>query len=220
MRNSPRSLLPPPKADAAPAASHAGWQSCRRTPLSSPPAQGPCRATPREVNQLVQHANLLEAAHEAAAGCESTDLPPLRSRDAPPRPDLTPTCPTLGLLWGKCLVSRMAGQGQRCSSCPLHLPVPVATLLCPARAQSCSHGASPLGAPSRTGSSQKERLPSFPSAARPVSPNASLPLRTGALLQPGGAGMEGMQEILQGPVYFGWLTSLLSYCSQKLWEGD
>lgn len=187
-------------------------------PPCPPPAQGPCRATPRDVNQLVQHANLLEGAHEAAAGCESTDPPPPQQGCSPkarPHPDVPDAWAALGKV--------LRQQNGRAGPALLLLPPPPARP-CGNAALPCQ-GSELLPRSIAPGSSQPHRLipegkASFPSAARPLSPNASLPLRTGALLQPGGAGMEGMQGIRQGPVYFGWLTSLLSYCSQKLWEGD
>lgn len=40
-------------------------------------------ATPREVNQLLQDANLLEAAHGAAAGCDGSDPAGLSPRAVP-----------------------------------------------------------------------------------------------------------------------------------------
>lgn len=68
MRNGPRSLLPLPEVDAAPAVSRAGRRRCRGTPWSPP--SGRC-ATPQEANQPEQHADLRGAAHEAADGRES-----------------------------------------------------------------------------------------------------------------------------------------------------
>ena len=148
-----------------------------------PPQRGPRRATPREPNQLVQHANLLEAAHEAAAGCESAD--PSRNRDAPPPgPYLTPMYLTLlGLLRGKCLVSRMAGQGQRRSFCPLH-SLTLRHRSAGARARSCSCRASLHGAPGCTGSSRQEKLPS----PAPLTASAPTPRCPQALLPPGVGG--------------------------------
>lgn len=68
MKNGPRSPLPPPEAEAAPAASRAGWQGCQGTPQS--PASRGC-AAPQVANQPEQHADLWGAAHEAADGRES-----------------------------------------------------------------------------------------------------------------------------------------------------
>lgn len=88
---------------------------------------------------------------------------------------------------GEKSASSAVRQGSAAPAATRHLPGPAAAPRRPARAGSCSRGSCWLVA--RPG--RKGFLPR-------VSPSTSLPARTGALLQPGQAGVEGKEKILQG----------------------
>lgn len=168
-----RGTAPRPSASAAGAApAPCGTEEVLRDPLF-PRSRG-C-ATPREVKQLLQDANLLEAAHGAAAGRDSAH--PAGSRDLPQ--------------------GRASPRRARRSGCSGKVPHqqkgragPAQLLLPPPPAHPCG-SAAPTGqgwellprsiAPGS--SSCKERLPSC--HCSPSQPHTSLSLRTGALLQPG-----------------------------------
>lgn len=172
MRNSPLSLLPPPKAHAAPAASHAGWRRCRGTP-PVPPQHGSCHPAGGE---------------PARAACKAPTKPQPGMKAPIPPASLQQGCspraiphPDLPRRLGCSRESASSAERQgRASAAP---PAPSLRQCRAARSGlgAAPAGASPLGAPGCTSSSRQER---FPSPAL-LAPSASMSLRTGALLQPG-----------------------------------
>lgn len=167
-------------------------------------------ATPREVNQLLQDANLLEAAHGAAAGRDSAN--PAGSRDLPqgrasPRRARRSGCS------GK--VPRQ--QNGRAGPAQLLLPPP------PARpygsAAPAGQGWELLPRSIAPGSSScKERLLAFLALLARSAPPLTVPKDRS--FAPARVSRGGGEAGDPAGICSGWLMRFLSYCSQKLWEGD
>lgn len=144
MRSGPRFLVPLPKAEAALAASHEVPRDLKVSPRWSHPAFPRGRATPREANRLVQHANLPAAAREAAAGCE---------RAGPRSPPQPPAGMLPGAIPHPAVPDAQAAGGKSASSAvrrgrpaPLLLPPGTCPALRQRRAALPALGAAPVGA--------------------------------------------------------------------------